>query len=812
MDITAFIGLGGTGNDSIFGGAAEDFVFADDTVTAPNQTALLNLIASGVDMSDAVARASVYALVLQESNKRGGMDTIATYGGADFIDSGDETVAPTSSAGIISSYYKPDGTPFDVSRYDVDTGLVTLTAQEILDQDFKLQNIHGDVIMGGTGSDIIYAGSGNDQISGGSGNNEVYAGEGDDLIDARESTGSFYGEEGEDTILWNYIAGSNIIVDGGDDADILSAVLNDNANEVTLAKADGSNAAVLSVRDNKAITDVAFDQITLTNVENLTLELKAGDDDLQISDLIDTDLVLVDVDAGSELETMWQADTAEGQTQAVTRADNHLQYIPVIPSLATNISISYLGESIEIANNSEDSISNALMLLAGVSESELNSSDLALSTLTHLGKQRLLANLDDFGFVADNQANYALLTVQYTDAQGSHSVYADTGVTTSDSMDARQGDYFYRVSLESGIYLFDPVTSEPILEDIYVPATQQSGNDIQEITLGKGLDKVTLFYGYNTSAINNGMVNNTDTPDFNNVVTLYSWMTAEQIASAINDTLDNVTVSVASTDDGETGSPWIIKIDSAGPKQFAYYYQQQSFSGEQYKEIDSTNLDAFLRITDADTGIWDYAFNSDGSPTLIFETAMINNQLVWADWMKTAAIQMGTEQVNLLPVYQQIIEAQDSATLTGNAVDWSAATNALRDIIGDFESSPEVKLSVSTLDALPVWNITEIQQALPSNTYTFTNSDLLVDESVHIFYGGLYKTINFDDVILTSDQKSQHIVVDRNDNSALTTAVAKQVKALTGFDAQVSYDNASGQWIITVAGSLDASLQLTTKY
>ena len=328
--------FGAAGSDVIMGGEGIDIVYGDDTLDWSQRAAFATALAARLAANN--VNGDGLAGVQAQADLLGGMDTIMTYGGKDYVDGGDETVALIGSgdSAVLSVYYKPDGTPLDAQYYNADG---TLTAAGF-NQDYTIQNQHGDLISTGDEIDLVYGGAGYDTINGGSGANTVYSGAGDDIIDARESSGSVEAGDGDDTIDWLYAAGTTLTVDGGAGNDLLSAILVDQEG------AAGINDQVVSISDvgSVAVLQVNSDTISLPQVESLVLSMKDGGDTLTINDVIGTDLRSIDVDAGSSPETMWLADRDDRNNQAVSPANNALQYLPVILAGATGITLSYKGE------------------------------------------------------------------------------------------------------------------------------------------------------------------------------------------------------------------------------------------------------------------------------------------------------------------------------------------------------------------------------------------------------------------------------------------------------------------------------------
>jgi len=325
--ITRFAAFGGQGNDDIMGGDNVDFIYGDDSLNISQANALI----IAMNVADADGRSLTGVLSQAVSQADGGMDTIVTYGGDDYIDGGDETVALVTSQTtdgterqIESIYYNLDGTPLDAADYNNDGTLSNSGATKDALGLVLLQTRHGDLISAGDGIDTVYGGTGYDQINAGAGANLVFAGDGDDIIDARESSGDVYAGAGDDVISWLYEPGSQLAVDGGIGADQLNAVLVDGPdpkNQVPTAQNvhifEGQSGVAVIVVNPEGATSA--DSIALTGVESLSLSMKGGADTLQIDDVIGTDLQSIDVDAGSSEETIWLADRDGSNNQSPSR-------------------------------------------------------------------------------------------------------------------------------------------------------------------------------------------------------------------------------------------------------------------------------------------------------------------------------------------------------------------------------------------------------------------------------------------------------------------------------------------------------------
>lgn len=126
-------------------------------------------------------------------------------------------------------------TGLDDAEIKVDAGVGTIVGddgggeiQEILgtSEDEILHGTNGqDIIQGREGADILYGYAGNDDLTA-NGNDILYAGLGSDIIRVNGVNNQVYGELGND--IFQYIYGTNHILDGGEGIDTFTSVQGDN--------------------------------------------------------------------------------------------------------------------------------------------------------------------------------------------------------------------------------------------------------------------------------------------------------------------------------------------------------------------------------------------------------------------------------------------------------------------------------------------------------------------------------------------------------------------------------------------------------
>ncbi|MCA1806412.1 MAG: hypothetical protein LC687_00900 [Actinobacteria bacterium] len=797
-----FGAFGGSGRDTIMGGDKTDFIYGDSTLDLAQVNAFVTAAQTAVAVAGApnIAGTTLAGVQAQSPANMGGMDVILSYGGKDYVEGGDETVAivysnksddtvlsvgtyyasydPELHNRVISVYYNNDGTPLAKENYMADGTLSA--AGLLLDPDsLAMLNRHGDLISTGDGDDTVIAGKGFDTINGGKGANYVDAGMGDDVIDALESSGVVKAGDGNDVIEWLYKPGTSLTVDGGSGKDRLSATLEDqteagtdqgvyifdNAGKAVLAvdSLPGSTpktlAAVKAIDANNNTDTV--DHISLTGVEALTLAMGDGKDTLMIDDVIGTDLTSIDVDAGSTQETMFLADRDADNNKFASRADNHFQYLPYAPAGASGVVLVYMGQEINVSSYTAAGIAASLNTALGLSDSHRIKSD-ELNMGSYGGEDRWILNLADLDLDVDNNANYELFSLRYNGV----TELAATAVANG-GLNAQQADYFYRASLASGDYKYDAVTGEPVLTSHYVPAVSAAG--AQEIEIGQGLDRVTLYAGYQDNATINYGLGSTNT------VQVYSWMSASEVQTVIdgNTAFSGITVTDLA---GTTGGAWNF---AGATDTLAYSYQTQDHNGVLYSIEDTRIIDTFYRATSFSAGTVDYLFN-ETEPVVAVESLLTGDSLDWAEWMAGATLKYGTESVSLANVGALVEQAQLATT-----PNYAKATAALQAILNDYAAVGDVKLVQTVSNGEPSWAISERIAPAQSISYSIDK------QASYLFYSGSYQTLDLSGT-------------DAEDLLNITSAI----KALTGRDVTVTDDGSN--WVFSVPGELERPLQSST--
>ena len=260
--------MGGYGPDTLLGGAGKDLLFGeagDDSVDGQGGDDIL----AGDDGDDSLAGGNG-----SDSCWGGdGNDTIAGGAGKDYLygESGNDSLYGGGDDDLLAGGWGRD----------------------------RLEGGGGDDVLLGEGeNDVIYGGKGNDTIIGGAGNDSLYGEDGDDCIFDDDGIAIISAGAGEDIIVVGSTALAksddikNARLDGGEDLDIVSARLVDNAGSDGLRlgvvaslqagmDAFGNSFTGPSIRlqsDQAAAKGIRVKGIQLIGIENL--EGSAGDDAL----------------------------------------------------------------------------------------------------------------------------------------------------------------------------------------------------------------------------------------------------------------------------------------------------------------------------------------------------------------------------------------------------------------------------------------------------------------------------------------------------------------------------------------------------
>ncbi len=124
-----------------------------------------------------------------------------------------------------------------------------------------------DQLHGGTGDDGFFGGGGNDLIYGDQGNDTIFGDGGNDVIDGGTGDDTLIGGAGADTFVFDFDAGSDLIVDFHSEHDLLDFsgietinsiddldIVQTGAKSVTVSYFDGVNDVALDIESNAPIT------------------------------------------------------------------------------------------------------------------------------------------------------------------------------------------------------------------------------------------------------------------------------------------------------------------------------------------------------------------------------------------------------------------------------------------------------------------------------------------------------------------------------------------------------------------------------
>ncbi|MDC0934714.1 DUF4347 domain-containing protein, partial [Pirellulales bacterium] len=279
--------FGGAGDDKIDGGDGVDFLFGgtiqtNNTSGKPNADDLT--FAFGDTQTEIVAGASSITHIADS-----GSDVLLGGNGADALFGGNEDGGDTILGGAGGDVIFAGSGDDTVSGDDAeDSG-----GNDIIYAGAGADRVHGDA-----GDDEIHGEAGDDDISGGLGADTVYGGNDDDII---RWTRALMAQEG-DTLVNLGDEGADALLDGEGGNDLLVVTGDDSDESVTVAQAmlSGSPASGVAA----TWTDGSSLAVQGMNVENLSLDLAGGADDLTVEDLTTSGIVGVTIDLGTEAQTL----------------------------------------------------------------------------------------------------------------------------------------------------------------------------------------------------------------------------------------------------------------------------------------------------------------------------------------------------------------------------------------------------------------------------------------------------------------------------------------------------------------------------
>jgi len=151
-----------------------------------------------------------------------------------------------------------------------------------------------DVLIGGSGGDLLFGQAGNDTLLGKGGVDLLFGGAGNDTLTGGDGDDQVFGEAGDDRMIWN----------PGDDTDLFEGGSGNDTAEVN----GGNGSEVFTATANG--TRVRFDRIDpapfsldMGTTENLVLNMNGGDDTFSATGNLAT-LINITVDGGTGNDTI----------------------------------------------------------------------------------------------------------------------------------------------------------------------------------------------------------------------------------------------------------------------------------------------------------------------------------------------------------------------------------------------------------------------------------------------------------------------------------------------------------------------------
>ncbi|WP_442508220.1 hypothetical protein SH528x_007181 [Novipirellula sp. SH528] len=294
--------VGGSGNDKLVGGSGDDTLDGaggDDTLWGDDEAGIL----TGTDILFGGNGADFLRGGAGPDIIRGWRDNDDIDGGDgdDFVDggTGNDTVQGGRGVDIILGGIGRDTLRGGAQRDRIEGGRDADMLYGDDDDDLLFGGFGNDTIDGGDGADVLYGeqhndllqgGAENDTLDGGLASDRIQGGEGDDLIKSRDGNDILDGQNGDDTYQVLFVAGKANslirIVDSGtaQDTDIFVAtgtLLDDHF--LLRASVSGSNAFVAMLSDpDHTLTDPAYDpavqRINYLGVERIVVNGGLGND------------------------------------------------------------------------------------------------------------------------------------------------------------------------------------------------------------------------------------------------------------------------------------------------------------------------------------------------------------------------------------------------------------------------------------------------------------------------------------------------------------------------------------------------------
>ena len=484
------------GSNDAAGGSSNDVTISTPLVAA----GLQNFSVSTGDGNDTVSTGTSFVLPVS-----GGTFSISAGGGADHLNSAGDANFSLSDQALATS--GPDG-----------GGAAALGG-----------SFESASLTGGDSSNTIDASgfSGSVTVDGGAGNDTITGSQNDDVI---------YGGTGSDVVLWNSGLGSDRIEGGAGESDQIHVTTTDGDDAVVLTAAsdsDPNNPTRVTLQVSDAVSTNVLD---LASVEDISLELRAGADALQINDLAGTATRSVDANLGSDGSV--DSVTVEGRETS----DN----VTVAGHGGGDISIDGLTADINLSGVSGD----AITVNGNDGNDEIYSNDTAgVATLTlngGLGRDHITA---DASVITGGAEADVLVARGFADhviegGSGDDSIEGGSGV---DHIDGGAGDD----TLVGG-------AGDDMLTDLQGDNHFDGGDGNDGLFAGAGddsfvleagSDKIVAGAGFDTLAISTGAGDDVVSVE----QTLGSLTTSvngsSQTDSVVRGSLEEVTISTGAGDD-----------------------------------------------------------------------------------------------------------------------------------------------------------------------------------------------------------------------------------------------------------------------
>jgi Ca2+-binding RTX toxin-like protein len=394
--------FGGTGNDTVAGGAGGDKLFGqsdNDVILGKGGFDLLfggsgNDTLTGGDADDQVFGESGNDLMIWNP----GDDTDLFEGGADI-----DTAQVNGGNGAEVFSVTANGARVRFDRLDPAPFAIDIGTTENL----VLNANGGDDFFSATGNLAalikltVDGGAGNDTILGSNGKDILLGGTGDDFIDGQQGDDVAFLGAGNDTFQWDPGDGSDV-VEGQDGTDTL--LFNGSAgNEIFEASANGGR--VLFTRN---IGNIVMD---LDDVEVIDLNTLGGDDTVTVNDLSGTDVVEVNIDLAGVIGGTGGDGKADTVIVNGTNGDDLVDVV----GAGDNLSILGLAARVNVSNS--EGANDALVINA------LGGDDVVTATTLPAG----IAKLTIDGGAGDDTIFGSQGADVFLGGDGNDSVFGDNG-------------------------------------------------------------------------------------------------------------------------------------------------------------------------------------------------------------------------------------------------------------------------------------------------------------------------------------------------------------------------------------------------